>query len=375
MASERPLNSIYIHIPFCKNKCYYCNFVSYTNKQHLIQDYFRALEQEISISQRDLTDKIFSTVYIGGGTPSLIDGFFYEKILSLLNIKDSAETTIEVNPGTVSREYLNTLKSIGFNRLSIGVQCFDNEILKVLNRPHTAGDAIKTVQDAKNAGFDNISVDLIYGLPGQTLHGWKDTLYQAINLDIKHISAYGLKIEEDTEFFRNLPKNLPDDELAAEMYLNSIEILKINGFEHYEISNFARPGFESRHNLAYWKNKEYFGFGVAAHGYVNRVRYENSIDLQSYINNPIEKESKKELNPREIIEEAIFMGLRLRKGIEFSEFEKNYSVNLREKYREVIEKHVNRGLVNFDDRQLRLTEKGILLSNDVFADFLDYTAR
>ncbi len=366
----RPLNSIYIHIPFCQSKCHYCNFTSFTGKKSCIEDYFKALNIDTSCYLKNTLGKKFKTLYIGGGTPSLVESFLYENLLSGINLSDNAEVTIEANPGTVSAQYLKTLRKIGFNRISLGVQCFDNGTLKLLNRLHSAQEAIEAVDYAKKSGFDNISIDLIYGLPGQKLFDWEKTLYQAIDLDVNHISAYGLKIEENTEFFNNLPDELPDEDLNAQMYLRGVEILEQNGFEHYEISNFAKPGFSSAHNLAYWNNDEYLGFGVAAHGYVNGERYCNKTVLESYMENPLEKKTQRKLTADEVLEEAIFLGLRLRNGIDPDEMEKKYSVNLFDRYKHIIEKYKNLGLMDFRGSRLQLTIQGVLLSNDIFADFL-----
>ncbi len=371
MESIRPLNSIYIHIPFCKSKCHYCNFISFTGKENSIQKYFAALEKEITASLNSFKNKKFDTVYLGGGTPSLIDVNYYEKMLSGINLSDSPEVTIEINPGTVSLEYLKSLGQAGFNRLSVGVQSFNNKILKNLNRLHTAEEAVNTVKSAKKAGFENISIDLIYGLPGQAVSIWEDTISQAISLDVNHISAYGLKIEEGTKFFDNPPENLPDEELASHMYLKTVEIFDKNDFEHYEISNFAKKGYESKHNLAYWRNQEYFGFGLAAHGYVNGVRYSNKTDFDDYINNPLIKKSENRLTTQEMIEEAIFLGLRLRQGIDVLEFKELYSVDLTNKYKGIIDKYTALGLMTFSDNKLKLTIQGILLSNNILADFLN----
>lgn len=381
---EKLLNSIYIHIPFCKSKCNYCNFVSFTDKNSYIKEYFEALNREISDNFCYFSDnfyyfsdsfcyfstKKFDTIYIGGGTPSLVEEIYYENLLENINLSDTAEVTIEVNPGTISAGYLGELREIGFNRLSIGVQSLDDRVLKSLNRPHSSEEAIRTVNEAKQGGFNNVSIDLIYGLPGQTVLDWQNTLYQALNLDINHISTYGLKIEENTEFFRNPPKDLPDEEQNARMYLDTIKILEENGFMQYEISNFAKPGAESRHNMAYWNNQEYFGFGVAAHGYVNGVRYGNQVNLQDYLKNPLEKFSWQKLCRKEILEEAIFLGLRKKKGVNFPKMQRRYGVNFYENYKNIIEKYVKQGFMNYDGENLWLTSQGMLISNFILADFL-----
>jgi len=315
------------------------------------------------------------TIYIGGGTPSVVDFSFYQKIFSLLSnstkFSQNSEITMEINPATVDLNYLKNLKSLGINRLSIGVQSFDNKTLKDINRLHSAEEAVKTVREAKEAGFKNISIDLIYGLPNQTPESWENRLNQALTLEINHISTYGLKIEENTEFSRNLPKNLPDDEIQSQIYLKTIEILKNNGFNQYEISNFSKKGFESRHNLSCWKNQEYFGFGLSAHGYLNGVRYSNTENLDEYLKNPIKHACEHAVSDVERITEAIFLGLRLTEGINTEKFKINYGIDLKQKYSKIIEKYINYGFMTCENETLKLTKHGILLSNSILADFLE----
>jgi len=361
MVTSGPVKSIYIHIPFCIQKCNYCNFVSFPDKQGMLKDYFIALGKEINCSINNPKTR-FSTVYIGGGTPSVADSFFYEKLLSLIPVESDAEITMEVNPGTVNGQYLEELKKIGINRLSIGVQSFDNCTLKTLNRLHTAEEVQIALDLAKKAGFNNISIDLMYGLPGQTLSDWEQTLIKALEFDVQHISTYGLKIEEGTPFHLNMPENLPDEDEAAQMYLKTIEILEANSFIHYEISNFCRPGCESRHNLAYWDNEEYYGFGAAAHGYSGGVRYSNSENLEDYIANPLEKLHEKKLSEQEIIEELIFLGLRQMKGVNILAFNG--------KYDGIVAKYTAMGLMKHEDDIISLTPQGILLSNNILAEFI-----
>ncbi len=361
MGSTELLKSIYIHIPFCTTKCNYCNFISFPRKQAFIESYFVALEKEISFNLKERNPS-FNTVYIGGGTPSITDGFYYEKLLCLINLFADAEITIEVNPGTASLQYLEKLREIGFNRLSIGVQSFNNGLLSCLNRQHSAEDAVNTVKQAREAGFANIGIDLMYGLPGQGLPDWEKTLHKAISLDLEHISAYGLKIEAGTKFGETLPQNLPDEDETVRMYLKTIEILENNGFIHYEISNFCKPGHESKHNLAYWNNREYFGFGLGAHGYVDGVRYSNSEVLEDYIARPTRRARQKRLSKAEIEEEGIFLGLRLRNGLDISGFKGKYS--------DIIDKYTLLGLVCLKNNRLALTPEGILLSNNILAEFI-----
>jgi len=394
--------NLYIHIPFCKSKCHYCNFISFANKNEFIKPYFAALRQEIEYyfeeciasSQAPRNDNnLLETIYIGGGTPSVVDFVFYKdlfKFLSgLINISPNAEITMEINPGTVDLDYLKNIRDLGINRLSIGVQSFDDKILKRINRIHNSEEAIKTVNLAQEAGFENISIDLIYGLPEQTSENWEKTLNQALTLGINHISTYGLKIEENTEFFRQQPKNLPDDEQQSRIYLKTIEIFENNGFNHYEISNFSKKGFESRHNLCYWKNQEYFGFGLSAHGYLDGIRYSNTENLEEYLENPTKRAFENPVTPSERIEEAIFLGLRLVEGINTEEFKIHYGIDIRQKYSKIIEKYINYGFMACENHMrsgsvcgngqfsqkahshaLKLTKHGILLSNSILADFL-----
>ena len=374
MKPKRALNAAYIHIPFCLDKCYYCNFISFSDKKDLIEEYLKSLYVEI---ERELSkqEKInLKSIYIGGGTPSILDASCYSKILDIMSRKTSflsdIEITIEANPATIDINYLKSLLNAGINRISIGVQSFNEGILKSLNRKHTSKDAIDAINMAHEAGFNNISIDLMYGLPDQTLEIWHNTLNIAINSGIKHISAYGLKIEEETPFAKNLPEKLPCEESCVEMYLEAIDILTEAGYEHYEISNYAVSGYESRHNLSYWLNEEYFGFGLGAHGYVNGIRYSNSCNLDQYINDPLKKESAKALSNTEIIEEGIFLGLRLTKGINIQQFQEEYGIDILKKHKNTVDKYIRYGYMEFKEGCLSLTDSGILISNTILADFI-----
>lgn len=367
--------SVYIHIPFCKNKCAYCNFVSFTDKNSLIKLYIDELKNELKTTLSKLTAPKLKTIYIGGGTPSLLPINKIAKIVEELSanaiVSKDIEFTIEVNPGTVDKEYLSSLRSMGINRLSMGVQSFNDNILKRINRQHNSEEAVKCIQWAKEAGFNNISIDLIYGLPEQTLDNWSETLERAVSLDVNHISAYGLKIEAGTEFYKNPPKCLPDEDLNADLYVKTIEFLETKGFFQYEISNFARKGFESKHNLTYWQNQNYFGFGIASHGYIDDKRYSNTSDLNVYLSNENKKEEERFVSNQEQIEEAIFLGLRLNKGINLVEFEAEYKVDLLKSHEKIIQKYCKNGFMILDDNFLKLTTEGFLLSNCILADFID----
>jgi len=369
---EKSIKSIYIHIPFCKDKCYYCNFISFNNKNNYILDYKESLIKEIKNTLKYSNNKI-ETIYIGGGTPSVIDYDFYFDILNVIKscteISKNCEITFELNPSTVTYEYLKDLRSLGINRLSIGIQSFNDNLLKKLNRKHTSSDAFDTVNIAKKAGFDNISIDLMYGLPAQDMSVWIDTLNKAIKTDVRHISAYGLKIEENTFFGKNTPE-VPDEDLCADMYIKAIEILEKNGFYHYEISNFCKKGFESKHNLTYWKNQEYYGFGLAAHGYLKGERYSNIENLEEYITNPLKRADIHKVSFEEDTEEAIFLGLRLRTGISLNKFKSKYGFDIEDRYKNILKKHIESDFISIENGYLRLTIKGVLLSNNILADFL-----
>jgi oxygen-independent coproporphyrinogen-3 oxidase len=356
------MSSLYIHIPFCVKKCNYCSFVSFPLKDTAFEQYFCALKKEFDAKAKGQ----LSTVYFGGGTPSVIPVEFYKQFD--FDFAPDYEFTFEVNPGTVDTEYLQALRSIGVNRLSIGIQSFDDEILKSIGRIHSAKEAINCVKMAQEAGFENISIDLIYGLPNQTMELFEDSLKQAINLGVQHISTYGLKIEEGTPFGQKTPENLPDEDLCADMYLTSIEMLEENGFKQYEISNFAKKSKESRHNMTYWQNSPYIALGVSAHGYQDGIRYYNTSDFKKYLKNPIVPEFAKKLTEEEILQEGIFLGLRMKQGINLNEFKLRYGVDFEEEYKDILKKYdeffIRKG------NRISLTTQGLMLSNVILSEFI-----
>ncbi len=361
------ISSVYIHIPFCNRKCNYCSFVSYdtlTLKNVYIDSLLKEIRSNYNFEPLD-------TLYFGGGTPSILSTSDFKQIFDLLNLKNAAEITVEINPETVNKEYLAELKSLGVNRLSIGVQAFDDKILKAIGRNHTVLDVEKTVKNAKNVGFENISIDLIYGLPSQDLKSLEKTLQKAINLDAQHISLYGLKIEEGCHFYNNKPDFLPDNDEQAQMYIESIKTLMTSGFEHYEISNFAQKGYESKHNLKYWHNENYYGFGVAACGYENGVRYNNQTSIEKYLQNPNLKISKDTLTFEEKLEEEIFLGFRLLKGIDVGFINQKYSIDFEDKYKQIIDKYTETGHLTATEKGYKLSLNGILLSNNILSEFID----
>lgn len=361
------VKSAYIHIPFCKSKCHYCSFVSFCDLS-LKKDYLKTIAKEII---HFYEKEPLKTLYIGGGTPSLLDISEIENIIRIFNFEASPEITMELNPEDVFFDYMRGLYDVGINRISLGCQTFDDKILKLINRRHNSVDVINAVKIAQQVGFKNINLDFIYGLPDQSQDMFYSDLKKAIELDVPHISLYGLKLEQGSYFYSNLPENLPDDDEQADMYISAVELLTSSGFEHYEISNFSLDGYNSQHNLNYWNNNEYYGFGVAAHGYKNGVRYGNKEDISSYLLNPIEKRESKILSIREILEEEIFLGLRRMKGINISDINFKYGINFLEKYNDILKKYEGLNLLTKTEEGYAFTINGILVSNVILADFLD----
>lgn len=357
------INAIYIHIPFCVKKCNYCDFVSFSNNKNR-DIYISYLVKELKL----YSNYTYDTVYIGGGTPSLLKIDEVKEILDNINIAENAEITFEVNPKTVNYKKLEELKTLGINRLSIGCQSFNNDILKTLGRIHSSEIAIETYKNAKKIGFDNINLDLIFAVPGQTLEILKKDLEILKELSPQHISIYSLILEENTKFWEmKLAKELDliDEDTEAEMYKYIIEYLENIGYNHYEISNFSKPNYESKHNLKYWRNQHYVGAGLGASGYIKNKRYKNEINFENYFDKiddnifPIMEEE--ELNDRYIEEYRYILGLRLiKEGVEI----------LNKEYVEIAEKLVERDLLKRIERRYFLTKKGVFLANDVFVEFI-----
>jgi len=357
--------SAYIHIPFCLSKCKYCSFVSF-NQTELLNEYINALIKEI---KANYTCERLNTLYFGGGTPSLVPLDLLELIVQEFSFTLKAEITIEINPDSVNKQYLSKLKNIGFNRISIGSQTFDDKILQLIGRRHNSKQIISAVENAKLAGFENISLDLIYGLPTQTLGGLQDDLKKFIELDIQHISTYGLKIEENSYFGKHIPKDLPDDDVQADMYMLINDTLENAGFQRYEVSNFAKNGFESKHNLNYWNNEEYYGFGVSAHGYENGIRYSKPCTIEKYIANPIINEAEKILTAQDKLEEEIFLGFRKSEGVNVEYINKYYKIDFNKKYKDILDKYSD--YFEKTKQGYKLSLKGVLLSNIILSEFLD----
>lgn len=375
---------IYIHIPFCKRKCYYCDFISFSNKGELIQKYVNALNNEIEEAAKKI-DKEYeiTTIYIGGGTPSFINEENIEKILNNIfenyNVSKNAEITIEVNPETVTLEKIIKYKRIGINRISIGLQSTNDELLKKIGRIHSYEEFINTYNMVKKAGFDNINIDLMLGLPNQTIQDLQESLNKVIDLNPKHISVYSLIVEEETPIEKMLEENkisLPSEEIERQMYWLVKGTLEKNEYKHYEISNFAKEGYESKHNLNCWEQKEYLGFGVAAHSYMNNKRFSNTTIIEEYIKN-IEDgniEKNKIINEvqtdKEKQKEYMLLGLRKIEGVKIQQFKNKYIDNPLFIYHNELEKLVNEELIEIDGNYIRLTKKGLDLANLVWQEFI-----
>ncbi len=372
---------LYLHIPFCIQKCKYCDFISDRQSNETIDLYVEALKKEINMHSHRLSDYRVETIFIGGGTPSILDIEKIDEIVKELfknfNIAKNVEFTIESNPGTLTKDKLNKYNDIGINRLSMGLQSFNNDILKEIGRIHTKEDFIHNYSAARDAGFKNINIDLIYGLPSQHLREWEDTLKEVMKLNPEHISAYSLKIEEGTAFKRLLDENklnLPDDEEDRKMYDLAIKSLEEHGIVQYEISNFSKQEYECKHNLIYWNNKEYLGLGVSAHSYMESCRYANTENINEYIrlinenNLAVINEEHKE--KKDEIVETIFLGLRLNRGLDLDMFENRFNISIYDMYGEKIKRLARLGLLHEEKNRIRLTRYGMDVSNQVFIEFL-----
>ncbi len=369
------VQSTYIHIPFCKKKCGYCSFLSYEDLE-LKNIYLDALLKEIKEGYDGMPQK---TLYVGGGTPSLLSLGDFEEIFGCFKFEQEAEITVEINPDGIEREYLAGLFKLGVNRLSIGVQSFDNKILQTIGRGHCAQNSIRTLKRARNAGFKNISIDLMYGLPGQDLNGWEQTLNQALELMPEHISLYGLKIDKGCYFYKNKPKNLPDgaiwEDLQADMYLAAIKILNEAGYCQYEISNFAKSAeYFGRHNLNYWQLGCYWGFGVGASGFTPLNgdyggRYINVKNIEKYIKNPNQKIWEK-TSLKNLLEEEIFLGFRLIEGLNVNAINKKYRIDFEKKYELILKKFIDSGHIIKTKNGYKLSIEGILVSNLILCEFI-----
>lgn len=376
--------SLYIHIPYCKSKCHYCAFFSKPQNKDEVPQYFQALHNEINSIKELLQNYQIQTIYFGGGTPSLVDPEYIIKTLNIIrknfNIIPEAEITIESNPDTLTKQSLESYKNSGFNRISIGFQAWQNHILKYLGRTYTNEIFANTIALARQAGFKNINIDLIFGIPNQTLSQWKESLEQVIKLKPQHISCYSLELDKDSVFgkLRKMNKFQPADELLdRKMYHQTIKILKEHNYSHYEISNFAKLGYECQHNLDFWNGGEYIGFGPSASSYLSNTIITNISDTKKYISHFLQHEevvsanlSSKinethTLNPQQTIIHQLTLNLRLTKGIDIEKFNQKHNINITENYKKQLTQLESQNLIKFTKTHIKLTQKGLDLENRV----------
>ncbi|WP_195324051.1 radical SAM family heme chaperone HemW [Streptococcus sp. 1001283B150225_161107_H12] len=369
-------SSAYVHIPFCTQICYYCDFSKVFIKNQPVDAYLEHLIQET----RSYEIGKLRTLYIGGGTPTALSAqqlaYLLTELPKVMDLSEVEEFTIEANPGDLDPDKIAVLKDSQVNRVSLGVQTFDNKMLKKIGRSHQEQDIYDNIRHLKQAGFDNISVDLIYALPGQTMDQVKENVAKAINLDIPHMSLYSLILENHTVFMNRMRRGklpLPKEELEAEMFEYIIEELEKAGFEHYEISNFSKPGFESRHNLVYWDNAEYYGLGAGASGYVDGIRYKNHGPIRHYLE-AVEagkaRITEEHLTLEEKMEEELFLGLRKKNGVSKARFEEKFGVSFDQRYGQVVANLTEQGLLVPDDKQVRMTKRGLFLGDTVAEKFI-----
>lgn len=373
---------IYIHIPFCIQKCYYCDFCSFDKLQNKQAEYVDALIKEIK-NTHNKSELLIKTVYIGGGTPSILNANELKQVMEAIKtnflLSKDCEITVEMNPGTVTKEKLQIYKDSGINRLSIGLQSTNDEILKELGRIHNYKQFEDIYEDARALGFNNINVDLMIGLPNQTIDDVSKSLKDIIQKNPEHISVYSLILEDDTKL-KNLIEegklSLPDEDTERAMYWTVKNTLEKNGYNHYEISNFSKLGYESKHNTDCWNQKEYIGFGIAAHSYFNNIRYSNICDINEYIKNINSKVFEKNVIIHEIQEkqdkmnEYMILGLRMIKGVNEQVFKEKFSKDINDVYKKSIEKLINLELILNEKGIIKLTKKGIDFANIVWEEFV-----
>jgi len=377
---------LYLHIPFCQRKCPYCSFVSHQGSRQTRDDYLELLLKEMDLARTlSPAGSALDSVYFGGGTPSLLQpaqmALLLERASRLFGLAESAEITLEANPGTIDLKRLVGFRAAGINRLSLGIQSFDDSRLVTLGRIHSAQQAQAAFNAARQAGFDNIGIDLIHSLPDQTLDMWRSDLHQALRLAPEHLSVYGLTIEEDTPFAERYPDDsphLPDEDLSADMFEQADTLLTAAGYEHYEIANYARPGFRSRHNSGYWHRDGYLGLGCGAHSFLRDsvcgTRFSNSADLEAYSaairQGHLPRLDLSALSRKDAMAEFVYLGLRMADGIQITAFENEFGSPLNAVYGKVIDELAQTGLIITDRDSVRLSRRGLLLSNQVFTRFL-----
>lgn len=374
MIMQHAQAGLYIHIPFCLSKCGYCSFYSISST-HLIPEFIKAVVCEMAFYKNLF--KSFDTVYIGGGTPSLLScdqlDEMFDAINKILKIDKHAEITIEVNPGDVSQEYFHSLRKLGINRLNIGIQSFDDSVLKFLGRRHTARDALLAMNDSRKAGFGNIGIDLIYGVHGQDIRSWKKNIQKALSLSPEHISCYQLSLEKKTPLFKHYKKealHLPSEDEALDFFLITDQVLEDAGFLHYEVSNFARDDdLKSRHNTKYWRHTPYLGLGPAAHSFIGRKRWWNKSSVNTYIHNiargKMPVEDAETLSVQQLQLEALFLGMRTKDGIDLQLCKKRYGSDLLKDKKDTIDMLIKNKLVELKNGVLRPTLAGMAVADSI----------
>lgn len=372
---------IYVHIPFCVKKCNYCDFPSYPGFEGIFHDYAAAVCTEIENTRNEYGVLEADTIFFGGGTPSLLSpqdiSLIFNAIEKSFRLTGDAEISLEANPGTLSEDKLKAYRDLGFNRISLGLQAAQNRLLQFMGRIHNREQFLGSIRMAKESGFDNINADAIFGIPGQSMEDWLETVELLLSEEVAHISAYSLQIEEGTPWY-NLQQQgkLPevDESLEREMYYLVIKRLEEAGFHHYEISNFSRPGKECRHNLKYWTGRPYFGFGAAAHSFVQDKRLANQANPMEYIRSIKKCESARisedKIGPDEKLSERLILGTRLISGVSLTQLEQEFGSEALQRHRAAIEKLTAEGLICFDGDMLRLTKRGLDYANQVWMEFL-----
>jgi oxygen-independent coproporphyrinogen-3 oxidase len=371
---------LYVHIPFCSSRCSYCDFATGLYQSELAERYVRGLIDEIRASR--CRGENVDTIYFGGGTPSLLATGQLDRLLASLHdtfkVATETEITLEINPGSATPEKLREFRGVGINRASFGAQTFEDAELAKLGRSHNTVDALRTFANLREAGFANVSFDLIAGLPGQTLDGWKRNIQQALELAPEHLSFYLLEVHSGTPLAEHIRRGIqppPDEDLAGVMYEWMLEQATASGYEHYEISNLSRPGFHSRHNVKYWTAAPYYGFGCSAHSYDGDARrWSNHRDVLKYVEliesgaSPVVEEQQ--LSQTDVRAEAVFLGMRLMEGVNLRRYRESFGVDLRDDHATDLDRFCEAGLVELDGDVIRLTRTGALLSNEVFAAFV-----
>ncbi|HEO7119910.1 TPA: oxygen-independent coproporphyrinogen III oxidase [Streptococcus agalactiae] len=368
--------SAYVHIPFCTQICYYCDFSKVFIKNQPVDAYLQALIREFR--SYDITE--LRTLYIGGGTPTSISAvqldYLLTELIRDLNLNTLEEFTIEANPGDLTVDKIEVLQKSAVNRVSLGVQTFNDKHLKRIERSHNEAQIYSTIDALKTAGFQNISIDLIYALPGQTMDDVRSNVAKALSLNIPHLSLYSLILEHHTVFMNKMRRgklHLPTEDLEAEMFEYIISEMERNGFEHYEISNFTKPGFESRHNLMYWDNVEYYGVGAGASGYLDGIRYRNRGPIQHYLKGVSEgnaRLSEEVLSKNEMMEEELFLGLRKKEGVSIGKFEQKFGTSFEKRYGQIVQELQSDGLLKENNGFIQMTKKGLFLGDTVAEKFI-----